>query len=113
MTGLAISKPWLVLTEEAIAALPGQLGVFELKGQSEVITRIGYAGGREPFGLRSALASVASEAPDGETIMFRYELTSSYLTRWEELLMVHKALHGHLPEGNADHLHPVGRLRLG
>ena len=40
-----------------------------------------------------------------------HELTHGYLTRWEELLMVHHAANGQLPPGNADRLAPVGRLR--
>lgn len=111
-----MAKPWLPLNAEAVAALPGQLGVFQLANGpvgAEVITRIGYAGGREPFGLRGALATVLDEDHHGAPpVWFRYELTHAYLTRWEELLMVHQAMHGELPPGNQDHPHAVGRLRL-
>ena len=107
-----MSKPWNPLTAEAIAGLPGQLGVYQIgaeaDGGSVEVVRIGYAGGREPFGLRSALLS---ELEAGTGTRFRCELTSGYLTRWEELLMLHQAEHGRLPRGNADRLTPVGRLR--
>ena len=123
-----MAKPWVSLTAEAVAALPGQLGVFQLAdgaAGAETITHIGYAGGREPFGLRSALAAVLERSDEAAgnrdsdgadttpSKWFRYELTHAYLTRWEELLMVHQAMHGQLPPGNHDHPHAVGRLRLG
>ncbi|MEM9566177.1 MAG: hypothetical protein AAGA93_26385 [Actinomycetota bacterium] len=108
MGGLAIAKPWTPLTAAAAAALPAQLGVYEIADASGAVVRIGYAGGREPFGLRSSLAGEV-EARLGT--QFRVETTHGYLTRWEELLMLHRAEHGSLPAGNADRLTPVGRLR--
>lgn len=123
MSGLALHKPWIPLTAGAVAAVPAQLGVYEIGDDRGVTLRIGYAGGREPFGMRSALgaqlkalgaqlealgAQLEAGVPGAR---FRYELTHGYLTRWEELLMLHRAEHGDLPPGNADRLHPVGRLR--
>jgi hypothetical protein len=110
MSGLAISKPWTALTEDEITALPAQLGVFEVADRHETIVLIGYAGGRQPFGLRSALGSILNDGTAGE--LFRVELTHGYLTRWEELLMVHQAVHGRLPFGNADHPFELGRLTI-
>ena len=49
MSGLAMSKPWARLTAEAIAAVPAQLGVYQIADGDQTILRIGYAGGREPF----------------------------------------------------------------
>lgn len=123
MTGLAISKPWIALTAQNIGAVPAQLGVFELADRNETVLHIGYAGGRELFGLRSALDGVLAadrdtagdgdrDTADGEPVLFRYELTHGYLSRWEELLMVHQAQHGALPIGNADHPHKLGRLTI-
>ncbi len=129
MTGLSIAKPWIALTAENIGAVPAQLGVFELADGSETVLEIGYAGGRELFGLRSALDGALDSALDGAggldsagsgeapaaddgPSLFRYELTHGYLTRWEELLMVHQAQHGRLPAGNADHPHKIGRLTV-
>ncbi len=108
MGGLAIAKPWVPLTAAAAAALPAQLGVYEIADADGTVVRIGYAGGRQPFGLRSALAA---EVEAGLGTQFRHEATHGYLTRWEELLMLHRAAHGSLPTGNADRRTPVGRLR--
>ena len=109
-----MSKPWIDLTADHIAALPAQLGVYELADQDATIVRIGYAGGRELFGLQSALTAEldARVETGGAPLLFRHELTHGYLTRWEELLMVHQALHGELPPGNADRVLPVGRLAI-
>lgn len=112
MTGLGITRPWLPLTAASADAVPAQLGVFELGDESETVTTIGYAGGREPFGMRSALAAAAREMNPDQTVLVRYELTHAYLTRFEELLMVHRARTGALPPGNRDHLHAVGRLAV-
>jgi hypothetical protein len=111
MSGLAMSSPWVRLTADAIAAVPAQLGVFQIADKDHTIIRIGYAGGREPFGMRSALDAALDQAPTSETY-FRVELTHSYLTRWEELLMVHNAMHGQLPDGNRDHPHRLGVLTI-
>jgi hypothetical protein len=108
MSGRDLSKPWIELSAVEVAAVPGQLGVYQIGDDDGGVVRIGYAGGREPFGLRSALTR---EVEAGTGTRFRYELTHGYLTRWEELLMLHQAASGRLPPGNADHLHPVGRLR--
>lgn len=115
-SGRDMEKPWAGLTVEAVAEVPAQLGVFQVAERDngvETVVHIGYAGGREPFGLRTALGRLV-EANHGQIDrLFRFELTHAYLTRWEELLMVHQARHGELPAGNRDHPHPVGRLHLG
>lgn len=104
--GVRLEKPWRDLTPEVIAALPAELGVFQLGDADGRVVRIGYAGGRTLFGLRSELeAALAS----GEAAKFRTEVTSQYMSRYEELLMVHKADHGELPPGNA----AEARRRLG
>lgn len=109
MTPLAIAKPWIDLTSAAVEAVPGQLGVYEIADADGRTLYLGYAGGREPFGLRSALTA---ELARPGAVRFRHELTHGYLTRWEELLMVHHAVHGQLPPGNADHPHRLGRLHV-
>ena len=63
---LRLTKPWQELSAEAVRRLPGQLGVFQLADISGAVVHIGYAGGRSPFGLRSA---VTSEAAAGEWVM--------------------------------------------
>ncbi|MEM7092833.1 MAG: hypothetical protein AAF567_07515 [Actinomycetota bacterium] len=94
------------LTAEVAAALPGQLGVYEVVAEGQTVV-IAHAGGHEPFGLRSALTDAAERWP-GAT--FRYETTHAYVTRWQELLMLHEAEHGRLPVANADDAHRIGGL---
>lgn len=107
--GMRMTKPWVALTEASIAALSAQLGVYEIGDDAGTTTKIGYAGGTEPFGMRTALER---ELAAGGAL-FRHEFTHGYLTRWQELLMVYRADHGDLPPGNADTLITVGRLSPG
>ena len=74
---------------------------------------IGFAGGRSVFGLRGELRRALRERrPRGAS--FRFEITTAYLSRYRELLMVHVADHGSLPGGNTlgDDLQ-LGRLSPG
>ena len=103
-----LEKPWQPLTSEAIETLPGQLGVFELADDLGRVLYIGYAGGRSLFGLRSEVARARARAPDARR--FRTEVTMQYLTRHQELLMLHVADHGAVPEGNRGEALRLGRL---
>jgi hypothetical protein len=58
--------------------------------------------------MRSALRA---ELADGSS--FRFEFTHGYLTRWQELLMLHQAAYGALPPGNAADAGRIGRLHAG
>lgn len=108
-----MSKPWRELTAEAVAALPGQLGVYQLAEPDGTILRIGYAGGRSLFGLTGELKREL-EARQGAPTLFRVEVNMQYLTRYEELLMVHLADHGSLPPGNpAEARRRLGRISPG
>jgi len=107
--GMRMSKPWAELTEVSISALPAQLGVYEIADAAGQIQRIGYAGGTEAFGMRTALER---ELAAGGT-QYRHEFTHGYMTRWQELLMVFEADHGTLPPGNADMAGKLGRLSPG
>ncbi len=100
MTGVRLARPWRDLDDAAIAALPGQLGVFEIGDAEGGILELGFAGGRSRFGLRSAIAEAA--ARHERAARFRYEVTMQYWSRFEELLAVHVADHGELPAGNRD-----------
>ncbi len=102
-----MTKPFEPLTLGAIDRLPAQLGVYEIADADGHVVYIGYAGGLEPFGLQTALRR---EVERPEAALFRLEYTSGYLTRWEELLMVHLADHGSLPPANADQTDKIGRL---
>lgn len=96
---IRLEKPWLPLSAEATRALPGQLGVFQLADAAGRVRVIGYAGGRSLFGLRSAVEEARKRHP--EAARFRYEVTMQYLSRYQELLMLHQADAGALPAGNA------------
>ena len=109
--GIRLEKPWRALTPEAVAALPAELGVFQLGDADGRVVRIGYAGGRSLFGLRGELR--AAIGTPGAT-SFRTEVTAQYMSRFEELLMVHQADFGSLPEGNAaETRRRLGRLSPG
>ncbi len=89
--GVRLEKPWRDLTAANVAALAGELGVYQLADAEGRVLRIGYAGGRTLFGLRSELAAALAA---GEAARFRTEVTAGYMSRYEELLMVHQADHG-------------------
>ncbi len=109
--GVRLEKPWRDLTAENVAALAGELGVYQLADADGRIVRIGCAGGRTLFGLRSELAAALAA---GEAAKFRTEVTAGYMSRYDELLMVHAADHGALPPGNASEAgRRLGRLSPG
>ena len=109
--GVRLEKPWRELTAENVAALGAELGVYQLADAEGGVLRIGYAGGRTLFGLRSELAAALAA---GEAAKFRTEVTAGYMSRYDELLMVHRADFGELPPGNAaDAGRRLGRLTPG
>lgn len=111
MASVRLSKPWCELTADKVARLGAELGVYQLADGAGRVIRIGYAGGRSLFGLRGELQ--AALAAGGAT-KFRTEVTASYLSRYEELLMVHVADFGSLPQGNAaETVRRLGRLSPG
>lgn len=109
--GVRLEKPWRPLEAENVAQLRGELGVYQLADADGSVVRIGYAGGRTLFGLRGELEAALAKR---EAAQFRTEVTAGYISRWEELLMVHKADFGQLPPGNAaDAPRRLGRLSPG
>ena len=104
--GVRLEKPWRALTAQNVADLGAELGVYQLADADGRVLRIGYAGGRTLFGLRSELSAALAA---GEAVKFRTEVTAGYMSRYDELLMVHKADFGELPPGNA----AEGDRRLG
>lgn len=87
------------------------MGVFELADEDDEVLCIGYAGGRSLFGLRGELAAMLRSS---KATRFRYEVNTSYLTRFQELLMVFVADHGRLPlENDTEALPQLGRLSPG
>jgi hypothetical protein len=109
--GVRLEKPWKDLTAENVAKLAGELGVYQLADAEGRVLKIGYAGGRTLFGLRSELEAALRA---GAAAKFRTEVTSQYMSRYDELLMVHKADHGALPADNtAPSDQRLGRLNPG
>jgi hypothetical protein len=104
------TKPWIPIDAAALAALPGQLGVFELANTRQQVIFIGCADARSLFGLRSEIARRAQTIPDAAA--FRLEVTTAYHTRRLELLMVHQADFGALPAHN-EPMPTLGRLTPG
>lgn len=105
---IRMSKAWQPFDAEHVARLPGQLGVYELADSSGETVRIGFAGGRAAFGLRSELEHQMASHPAG--FRFRVEVNMQYTTRHRELLMAYHADHGKLPRENAGEHVPLGRL---
>ncbi|MDH3644301.1 MAG: hypothetical protein OES38_19505 [Gammaproteobacteria bacterium] len=103
--GIRLEKPWLGL--DTAPQLPGQLGVYQLGDAGGEVLFIGYAGGRSLFGLRGEVADAGEQTP-GATC-YRVEITTAYLTRYQELLMLHRADHGELP-AHSDPMPGLGRL---
>lgn len=96
---LRLNKPWRDLTAEDVARVPGQLGVYQLGDERGAVVYIGFAGGKSLFGLRGVLQRHIDErAPVASR--FRYEVNMQYMSRYKELLMLHTADHGGLPEAN-------------
>lgn len=96
---MSIRKAWERWPVPDPRTLPVAVGVFELADESEKTVYIGMAGGRERFGLRTALER-AFERQDQRASLFRCEVTTAYATRHLDLLMRHEVDHGALPEGN-------------
>ncbi len=107
-----MNKPWQPLSEEAIASLPAQLGVYQMADQQGEVLAIGFAGARHPFGIRTALAEEIRRLTElGVTPMqYRYEFTSNYRSRWNELLMLYMAEFGELPVTQGERPSLIGRL---
>ena len=74
------------------------MGVFELADKDQTIIFVGYAGGKSLFGLKGEVTEALRKFP--AATHFRAEVTTSYHTRYRELLMVHVADHGALPSHN-------------
>lgn len=100
-----LDKPWRPCAD--LDALPGHMGVYELGNQGGEVIFVGYAGGRSRFGLRGEIQGAAVRL--GDAAVFRYEVTTAYLTRYQELLMAHRARSGELPPHNAP-VPGLGRL---
>jgi hypothetical protein len=94
---IRLRKPWRSVA--TLAELSGQMGVYQLGDSAGEVLYIGYAGGRSRFGLRGEVDQASQQVPDA--VQFRVEVTTAYLTRYQELLMLHCAEHGVLPPHNS------------
>ena len=108
---IRMEKPWQPLTIEQANNMPAHLGVFQISNAGYDVVYIGYAGGRSLWGLRGALQEPLADRGDG--FNFRVEVNQQYLSRWEELLKIHKGDHGTVPPGNENHQpRRIGQLSL-
>ena len=109
---IRLEKPWLALNSKNVSELQGQLGVYQIADAQKEILSIRYAGGRSLFGLQGELTDLL-EKSEGQTLYFRVEVNMQYMTRHEELLMIHVADFGELPEYNQKiRKHKLGKLSV-
>ena len=94
-----LQKPWHEISQ-IDGLLKGQMGVYQLANATEEILYIGYAGGKSLYGLKGEVRAQAEMVPDAAK--FRVEVTTAYLSRFRELMMIHHADHDAYPEYNPD-----------
>ncbi|MDG1135033.1 MAG: hypothetical protein P8N67_11735 [Pseudomonadales bacterium] len=88
-------KPWIAIAD-GLSQLRGQMGVFQLADEAQQVIFVGYAGGLSLHGLKGEVNQAIKDYSHAKFL--RYEITTSYLSRYKEILMVHKADFGELPE---------------
>jgi hypothetical protein len=100
-----LKRPPVALGAEEVGRLPSSCGVYLLLGDDGDVLKIAYAGGRERFGLRSALQRELDDRGAGAggeaATAFQCEVTMQYWGRWRELLIRHVREDGRLPVGNS------------
>ena len=101
-----LSKKWLSI-DEARGLLRGNLGVFVLADAQQNTRYIGYAGGKSIYGLKGEVETAVQALP--AVTFVRWEVTSSYHSRYKELLMLHHYDFGELPPDNP----PPSAITLG
>jgi hypothetical protein len=97
--GTRITSKWRELSTSEVAGVGGYLGVYEVRALDGEYLRIGYAGGRSRYGLRGELERLLGRY-GADAALMRIEITSSYLSRYQELLAVHLHDHGRMPRDN-------------
>ena len=103
---IRLDKKWVSKTD-APALLRGNLGVYQLADATQHILFIGYAGGNSLFGLKGEIQAAFQEHP--AAVFVRWEVTSAYMSRHKELLMLHLYDHHAWPPENKPT--PLGQLR--
>ena len=108
-----LEKEWLELCDQEVNVVGGELGVYEIGDTTGATLYIGYAGGNATYGLRGELRRQL-DAHVGGGRRFRYEINMQYMSRWQELLMVHQSDHACLPTmQGSDRPARLGRLDPG
>jgi len=102
---ISLEKPW-ISSERVNEVLAGHMGVFQLANDNEQTIFIGFAGGKSRGGLKHEVAEMLATFPNAES--FRYEITTSYWSRFKELMALHWAEHKSYPQLNNRTL--VGRI---
>ena len=112
-----IRMPWARYGPASEAAISGSSGVYEIADAGGTTVYIGAAGARDLFGLRGRIAAhfqsdvaQALQPVPGTPQLYRYEVTSAYLSRRMELLGRYQAEHGALPPGNEGAGEPLPTL---
>ena len=103
---IRLDKKW-VGKEDAMLLLRGNLGVYQLADAAQQSRFIGYAGGKSLFGLKGEIQAALQDHPTA--LFVRWEVTSAYMSRYRELLMLHLYDHDVLPPENNPI--PLGKLR--
>ena len=110
---MRMAKPWQPIAEVLNGTAPlkvhGEMGVYQLADADQQVIFIGYAGGKSRLGLRGEISQFETVAPAAAFV--RIEVTTAYLSRYQELLMIHQADHGGLPACNPPAR--IGRLSPG
>ena len=94
---ISLEKPW-ISSDRLNEVLAGHMGVFQLANDNDRTIFIGFAGGKSPGGLRLEVAKMLAAFPDAES--FRYEITTSYWSRFRELMALYWAEHKSYPQLN-------------
>lgn len=118
---MTIDKPWQTPDAATLHAIPGVLGVYEIADADGLLLLIGFAGGREPFGLRSKIGGHFGDDELNPVLreraaQFRWESNQQYTTTRLEMLMRYLDEHDDdWPPGNAaggwEDRPTLGRLR--
>lgn len=105
-----MQSPWVSLSRQNAERLGGQTGVFEIRNEDGRILYIGYAGGNSLFGLRGEVIAQLEDRGSVSGLEFRCEVTSSYLSRFQELLMLYVYDHARLDVGHSQFSGRLGVL---